>query len=66
MIRGVGYPLMRVSVEITAKVAKVAKDSMATACATLCYPDATGYRNIGETLCPLCGSVIVEIHQGFP
>ena len=36
-----------ISVEITAKDEK---DSMATACATLCYPDAASSRNIDETL----------------
>ena len=38
----------RVSVEITAKDAKVAKGSKATICAILCYPDAVGSWNIGE------------------
>ena len=63
MFHHFGWPLaMSVSVQITAKDAK---DSMATSCATLCYPDAIGSRNIGETLRSVCGSVIVEIHQGF-
>ena len=63
MFHHFGWPLaMSVSVEETAKDAK---DSMATACATLCYPDAVRSRNTGETLRPLCGSIIVEMHQGF-
>jgi len=37
-----------VSEEKTAKDAKDAKDSLATACVTLCYPDAIGSWNIGE------------------
>ena len=37
------------SVEITAKNAKDAKDSMAIVfCTTLCYPDTVGSRNTGE------------------
>ena len=38
------------SVEITAKDAKDAKDSIVTACATLCPPDAASFRDTGETL----------------
>jgi len=49
-------------VEITAKDAK---DSMATTCATLFYPEAIGARNIGETVPFVCASAILEIHQGF-
>jgi len=55
-----------ISVEITAKDAKDAKDLIATACATLCDPDAVGARNTDETLHPLCSLIIVEIHLGFP
>jgi len=35
-------------VEITAKDAKNAKDSIATACATWCYSDAVSSPNAGE------------------
>ena len=48
LVNGLDF-LSLVSVEITAKDAKDAKDSMAVVfCANLCTPDAVSFRNIGE------------------